>query len=77
MYGIRTRRFVRRFVYDASFTTFRSRLGSSDEPLLDVSYHLAEVLEAYSNPRDDRVGELTRGAIKHLFAFAEEVGLTP
>ena len=38
--------------------------------------HLAEVLEAYGDPADERVGEITRAAIKHLFAFAEEVGLT-
>ncbi len=38
--------------------------------------HLAEVLDAYGRPADDRVGEITRAAIKHLFAFAEEVGLT-
>ena len=41
-----------------------------------TSDHLAEVLEAYSHPVDDRTGEITRAAIKHLFAFAEEVGLT-
>lgn len=38
--------------------------------------HLAEVLRAYGNPRDERAGEIARAAIKHLFAFAEEVGLT-
>ncbi len=38
--------------------------------------HLAEVLEAYSHPTDERIGEITRAAIKHLFAFAEEVELT-
>ncbi len=38
--------------------------------------HLAEALEAYSDPADARVGEIARAAIKHLYAFAEEVGLT-
>jgi hydroxyquinol 1,2-dioxygenase len=38
--------------------------------------HLEQVLAAYSHPVDDRVGEITRAAIKHLFAFIEEVGLT-
>ena len=41
-----------------------------------TSDHLDEVLEAYSHPADDRAGVITRAAIKHLFAFAEEVGLT-
>ena len=41
-----------------------------------TSDHLAEVLEAYSHPADERIGEITWAAIKHLFAFAEEVGLT-
>ncbi|HWL43976.1 MAG TPA: dioxygenase [Ilumatobacter sp.] len=38
--------------------------------------HLAQVLEAYSHPVDERAGELARAAIRHLFAFIEEVGLT-
>lgn len=59
-------------------------MTSSTEPLTataDVTGftpadHLAQVLEAYSHPVDGRAGELARAAIKHLFAFAEEVGLT-
>jgi protocatechuate 3,4-dioxygenase beta subunit len=38
--------------------------------------HREQVLAAYSNPVDARVGEITRAAIKHLLAFVEEVGLT-
>lgn len=41
-----------------------------------VSDHLNEALEAYSNPVDARTGEIARSAIKHLYAFVEEVGLT-
>jgi hydroxyquinol 1,2-dioxygenase len=43
---------------------------------LTTAEHLEQVLEAHSTPEDDRVGEITRAAIRHLFAFAEEVGLT-
>lgn len=38
--------------------------------------HLEQVLAAYSNPTDARAGQIVRAAIKHLFAFVEEVGLT-
>lgn len=38
--------------------------------------HLEQVLAAYSSPVDARVGEIARAAIKHLYAFIEEVGLT-
>lgn len=38
--------------------------------------HLEQVLEAYSNPVDERLGEIVRSAIAHLYAFIEEVGLT-
>jgi len=41
-----------------------------------TSDHLEQVLAAYSNPTDARAGELVRAAIKHLFAFVEEVNLT-
>ncbi len=41
-----------------------------------TSDHLAEVLEAYSHPSDERAGQITRAAITHLFAFAEEIELT-
>jgi protocatechuate 3,4-dioxygenase beta subunit len=45
-------------------------------PFTTTSDHLDQVLAAYSRPVDDRVGEITRAAIKHLFAFVEDVGLT-
>ena len=38
--------------------------------------HLAEAIQAYSKPKDERAGEIVRSAIKHLYAFAEEVALT-
>ena len=38
--------------------------------------HLADALAAYGNPNDERVGEIARAAIRHLYAFVEEVGLT-
>jgi protocatechuate 3,4-dioxygenase beta subunit len=38
--------------------------------------HLEQVLTAYSDAVDERTGEITRAAIKHLFAFIEEVALT-
>jgi hydroxyquinol 1,2-dioxygenase len=38
--------------------------------------HLADVLAAYGRPVNDRVGEIARAGIKHLFAFAQEVNLT-
>ena len=38
--------------------------------------HLAEAIQAYSTPRDERAGEIARAAIRHLYAFAEEVALT-
>lgn len=38
--------------------------------------HLAEALEAYGHPQDERLGEILRAAIRHLYAFVEEVGLT-
>ena len=41
-----------------------------------TSDHLAEALEAYGHPEDERAGEIARAAIRHLYAFVEEVGLT-
>jgi hydroxyquinol 1,2-dioxygenase len=38
--------------------------------------HLAEVLDEYNDAANERVGEIARSAIKHLYAFVEEVGLT-
>ncbi len=38
--------------------------------------HLTDALEAYANPVDDRAGEIARSAIRHLYAFAQDVGLT-
>ncbi len=51
---------------------------TSNAPMASFSTadHLTEALEAYANPVNARVGEITRAAIKHLYAFAEEVGLT-
>lgn len=38
--------------------------------------HLNEALAAYGNPNDERAGEIARAAIRHLYAFIEDVGLT-
>ena len=38
--------------------------------------HLADALRAYSQPNDERLGEIVRSAVTHLYAFVEEVGLT-
>jgi catechol 1,2-dioxygenase len=39
-----------------------------------TSQHLEQVMAAH--PGSDRVGEITRAAIRHLYAFVEDVGLT-
>lgn len=44
--------------------------------MFSTADHLAEALGAYGTPRDERVGEIARSAIAHLYAFVEEVGLT-
>ncbi len=38
--------------------------------------HLDDALHAYHHPVDERVGEIARAAIRHLYAFIEDVGLT-
>jgi catechol 1,2-dioxygenase/hydroxyquinol 1,2-dioxygenase len=38
--------------------------------------HLDDALRAYSQPNDERLGEIVRSAVTHLYAFVEEVGLT-
>jgi len=38
--------------------------------------HLDDALRAYHHPVDERAGEIARAAIRHLYAFVEDVGLT-
>ncbi len=40
------------------------------------AHHLSEVLAAYSHSDVERSNQLAQAAIRHLFAFVEEVGLT-
>jgi catechol 1,2-dioxygenase len=38
--------------------------------------HLDDAIRAYHHPVDERAGEIARAAIRHLYAFIEDVGLT-
>lgn len=38
--------------------------------------HLDDALTAYGDPNDERTGEIVRSAIKHLYGFVEDIGLT-
>ncbi len=44
--------------------------------VFSTAQHLDEALAAYSDPVDQRAGQIVQSAIKHLYAFAEEIGLT-
>lgn len=38
--------------------------------------HLAEVVDSFAGASDDRLAEISRAAVRHLHAFAAEVGLS-